>query len=341
MADGLTARRIAILHRVVEAHIETGQPVGSRALAELGEFASKASTIRSELHWLEEAGLLDHPHTSAGRVPTEAGYRRYADHLIDERGETRPLPVELAASRGEVDAALRATTEALAQVSSLLALVSAPPLSTTQIVHVEVLQLQPQVLMVVVITGDGTVAKRIFVFERAIDAGLAQWARAYLNEQVAGVAVGTHALRRRLEDETLGVREREFLGTIAPVFTELLDERPETVYVGGASRLISQLQAERVEDLGRVAEMLEERATMLRLVRDTIGADGVLVRLGGDHDEPGLRALAVVAAGYGVGARRLGAVSLVGPIRMDYAGAIAAVRGAAAALSEFAEDVYQ
>ncbi len=335
----LTTRRERLLVRVIEEHIETGSPVGSKSLADAGDFEVSPSMIRYELAWLERMGLLGHPHTSAGRVPTDAGYRRYAEHLLASRAPGRPLPLDLGGSQ-EVDAALQTTAEALSQVTNLLALASAPSVTATQIRHVEVLVLQPQVVMVVVITASGTVSKRIFAFEEPVDSKLAESAREYLNETVTGIAIGTHALRRRLEAPDLSVREQAFLLAIAPAFSDVMEEH-ERVFVGGASRLMSALRAREVHDLGLLAAALEERATMLALLRDALAADRVLVRIGDEHDDPRIRPLSLVAAGYGAGARNLGVICLVGPVRMDYAAAIASVRGAAAALSEFVGAIYE
>ena len=151
----LTPRRERLLVRVVEEHIASGIPVGSKALAAEGEFGVSSSMIRYELAWLERAGLLDHPHTSAGRIPTETGYRYYAEHLVVERA---PRPRRCRSScppRPRWTSALQATAEALSQVTNLLALASAPPVSATVIRHVEVLLLQPQIVMAVVITASG------------------------------------------------------------------------------------------------------------------------------------------------------------------------------------------
>ena len=179
-----------ILIRVVTDYIATGHPVGSKALVESGGVDASASTVRYELAELESRGLLDHPHTSAGRVPTDAGYRLYAEGLLEQPLGAAQLPIDLSQVRNEVDAALRNTTEMMSQVTTLLAVVTAPPLETTEIRHVEVLLLQPRVVMVVVITSTGGVTKRIFPFEQAVDAKLIEWANAYLNEQMAGVSAG-------------------------------------------------------------------------------------------------------------------------------------------------------
>ncbi len=340
--DELTPRRRAILRAVVEEHIATGHPVASKALAESGTFNASPSTLRYELAWLERIGLLDHPHTSAGRVPTESGYRLYALELIAERlPAATAIDVDLAHPRREIDDALRVTTETLSQLTNLLAVATAPSLTMTVIRHVEVLQLQPQLVMVVVITQTGTVVKRTFEFPGPVDPGLTEWARAYLNETVTGKAIGTAALRRALGAPDLGSRERAFLEHLVPVFSDVLHEGEERVVVGGASRLISLLRSRDVAELAELAARLERRAAMLELMQDGGRGDGVLVRLGSDHPDPVLQPLAVVAAGYGTPRRTLGTVSLVGPTRMDYGTAISAVRGAAAVLSEFVEELYE
>src|SRR5437870_10900205 len=142
----LTQRQQEILRRLVEEFVASGQPVGSKTLVERGNLTAGPSTVRAELAELESLGLLTHPHTSAGRVPTERGYRYYADRLL-ERIEPRPaaFPLDLTAMRSEVESALQATTEMLSQVTRLLALVSAPPLQQATVRHVELLLLQPQV----------------------------------------------------------------------------------------------------------------------------------------------------------------------------------------------------
>src|SRR5215813_2413835 len=212
----LSERQRAVLRRVVEEFVGTGQPVGSKTLVERSDLRVSPSTVRAELAELENLGLLTHPHTSAGRVPTERGYRYYADELLG-RLEPQPpaFPLDLTSTSTEVESALQATTEMLSQVTRLLALVSAPPLEA-HVRHVEVLLLQPQLVMVVVITSAGGVSKRLFHFEEPVDPGLAQWAGDYLNEAVSGLQLGTGLLRRRFEDEGLSPGERAFLAVLRP-----------------------------------------------------------------------------------------------------------------------------
>ena len=220
----LTPRQELLLGKVVDGFSAAGQPVGSKALAADPDVDCGPSTIRNELAVLEELGLLAHPHTSAGRVPTDAGYRYFVDRVLPARRSTalepRP-PLALSLVRREVDEAMRVTTETLSQVTNLLAIVTAPPLETTTIRHVEVLRLQPQVLMVVIITSTGGVSKRVFTFDRPIDPGLAEWAAEYLNEQLVGMGLGARMLHSRLADPTLHPTERAFVAELAPAFTDL------------------------------------------------------------------------------------------------------------------------
>jgi heat-inducible transcriptional repressor len=338
----LTDRQGEILRRVVEEHVQSGQPVGSRTLVTRVGMTVSSSTVRSELAELERLGLLTHPHTSAGRVPTESGYRLYADALL-ERLEPRPspFPLDLAAARSEVEAALQTTTETLSKVTRLLALVSAPPLRTATVRHVEVLVLQPQVLMVVVITSTGGVSKRVFALSEPVDSGLALWAGEFLNERLAGLELGSALLRRRFEDAGLSSRELEFLEFLRPAFAELASGLEQRLFVGGAASLLAEVRADELEACQRMLETLEKRAAILELLGETLGSRRPFVRVGGDLENPSLRDVALVGASYGLANRTLGAVSLLGPLRMDYETAIRSVRAAAHELSRFVESVYE
>lgn len=337
----LTERQARILRHVVSEYIASGHPVGSKSLVESGAVDASPSTVRYELAQLESRGLLNHPHTSAGRVPTDAGYRIYAEELMEQPMPPAALPVDLSAVRNEVDTALRSTTEILSQMTSLLAVISAPPLETAEIRHVEVLRLQPRVVMVVVITATGGVTKRIFPFATDVDPKLAEWAGAYLNEQLTGVRLGALTLRQKLHEPGLSERERGFLDVLEPAFTELVGSGEQSIYIGGASRLMQEMRYADLAEINGLMRALEERVSLLEVLRGALDANRLYLRIGAENEMPHLRSLSLVAANYGLPARNLGTVSLIGPTRMDYATAIRSVRGAAALLSEFVEEVYE
>jgi heat-inducible transcriptional repressor len=328
-----------ILRKVVELHAATGQPVGSKTVAADPDLDYGPSTVRNELAILEEQGLLAHPHTSAGRVPTDSGHRFYVDRLLPVLSGGRSLQLQLV--RREVDEAMRVTTETLSQVTNLLAIVSAPPIDTATIRHVEVLLLQPQVLMVVVITSTGGVTKKVFTFDRPLDQGLAAWAGAYLNERLEGVSLGARTLHSRLSDISLNTTERAFLERLAPAFTALADTAEDTLYVEGAARLLTENRFQDLTQINELMEILERRVALLGVLSAALGRSDVLVRIGHENELPALHSLALVAAGYGLPTRDLGTVSVIGPVRMDYAATIRTVREAARQPSRLLEDIYE
>jgi heat-inducible transcriptional repressor len=336
----LTPRQELLLGKVVDEFASTGQPVGSKALSADPDVGAGPSTIRTDLAALEERGLLAHPHTSAGRVPTDAGYRYFVDRLLPARRE-RPPELHLSLVRREVDEAMRVTTETLSQVTNLLAIVSAPPIATTTIRHIEVLPLQPQVLMVVIITSTGGVSKRVFTFDRPVDPGLADWAASYLNEQLVGMGLGARMVHTRLNDPSLAPSERAFVGQLAPAFTELAETAENTLYVDGAARLVGEHRFQDVTQLNDLLEALERRVSLLGVLSRALNERDIYVRIGGENEMPALRSLSLVAGNYGLPGRNLGTVSVIGPTRMHYARAIITVREAALQLSRFVEDIYE
>ncbi|HEY4897624.1 MAG TPA: heat-inducible transcriptional repressor HrcA [Solirubrobacteraceae bacterium] len=338
----LTSRQERILCKVVDDYLRTAQPVASRSIAADPDLECGPSTVRNELALLEEYGLLAHPHVSAGRVPTDAGHRYVVDRLLSsDRALQAPRPrLELSLIKSEIDDAMRATTETLSQVSNLLAVVSAPALNTATIRHVEVLALQPQIVLVVIITSSGNVSKMLATFDRSVDAGLVSWAGEYLNERLVGLALSARMVQQRLVDPSLSARELTFLERFAPAFGDLASEGEDTLYVEGTARLFESGQIADTTTVNELIGMLEQRVALLRMLRSALGVSGVSVRIGQENELPAMQSLALVATGYGMASRKLGIVSLIGPVRMDYAGAIATVKEAAYELSRFVQDTY-
>jgi heat-inducible transcriptional repressor len=338
----LTPRQERILSKVVQEYLHTGAPVPSRVIAADPDLDCGSSTVRGELALLEEYGLLDHPHVSAGRVPTDAGQRYVVDLMLrSERDLPVPRPrFEVTLMRRELDEAMRVTSETLSQMTNLLAVVSAPSINTATIRHIEVLELQPRVVLVVVIASTGNVSKMLATFDRDVDAGLVAWAGEYFNERLVGLPIGARILVSRLSDPSLAATELSFLSRFAPAFGELAAEGEDALYLDGTARLF---EAGHIEDSARVNELiglLERRVALLRVLRAALAEPGVYVRIGRENELPAMHSLAVVATGYGVPRRKLGTVSVIGPVRMDYAGAIATVRDAAHELSRFVEAAY-
>jgi len=337
----LTVRQERVLRTVIEEYIASGAPVGSKHLSEHFGLGVAASTIRNDLADLEDIGMLAHPHTSAGRVPTDAGYRHYVDAVSGERREAPPaLSLERDRARNEIDDALRETAEALSRVTELMAVVSAPAVTTSTLRHIEVLALQPRLVMVVLITTSGQVTKRVFDFAGAVDEGLAEFARVYLNERLVGAQLGTRRVAAVFESPDLRFKERAFLDVLRPAFEAPGTGDVEGLHLGGASRLLDNLTREGAGHLNEVLEMLEQRYNLLELLADAMREDGVFLRIGHEMAPPSLQACSLVAANYGVANRNLGTVSVLGPTRMDYQRVIATVRATADGLSAYLEDIW-
>ncbi len=340
----LSERQQAILNVVTERYIRSGSPVSSKAVAADAGFKVSPSTVRNEFSVLEEHGYLTHPHTSAGRVPTSHGYREFVDWLLQRKAALelqRPLVPPRALAR-EVDVALQQTSEAMSQATNLLALVVAPFASGARIRHIELLRLQPNLVMVVFILSTGRVSKQIIDFPAAVDPGMVEWARSYLNEVLEDHLLTERLVRNAAENPELASRERTFLDTLAPAFELLLDEpSSEALYIGGASRLVSESAFQDLSELRDLLMLLEERYVLLRTLRTALRTGRVVVSIGEENPDEALRSFSVVAASYGLPQRGLGTVSLVGPTRMDYEMAIATVRSTAQLLSTFVEDRYE
>jgi heat-inducible transcriptional repressor len=344
--EGLRERQELILRTVVEEHIATGAPVGSKNIAGREGIDFASSTVRYELARLEDLGYLDHPHTSAGRVPTDRGYRYYVDTLLTRDPPAQPpalleRALDLSEMRREVDAALGRLADVVSQITNLLSIVTAPAPAASTVRHVEVLLLQPQVVMVVVITSTGAVTKRVFAFEGPVDQGLCEWAGAFLNEQVAGLAVGARMIGSRIADPSLGPQESAFLEALSPALVDLDEEAAGGIFVGGQARFLAEQRHLDLLAIDALMESLEERYQLLAFLRGALSRNEAYLRIGSELPDSSLAGLSMVAANYGVPRRNLGTVSLFGPTRMDYRLAMATVRGAARILSRYVEGVYE
>lgn len=338
----LSPRQETILGVVVETYLETGRPVGSKAIAGRGELDCSPSTVRAELAALEEAGYLSHPHTSAGRVPTHLAYRNYAESVMGRAVARRRSGegLDISEFRREVDEAMREATTALSRMTDLLALVVAPPLGTATIHRVEAMLLKPDVVMVIAITSAGDVTKRAFTFQTEVDPGLVEWASTYLNEMLVGTNIGARRIASQLADPSLGRVESEFIQRLMPAVLDLEQAQEATLYVEGAGRLLDEKRASELPRIDRLMSALEQRTSVLRMMRSAIEERSVFIWIGDENPQPAMRSVSVVGANYGLGHRNLGSVGVVGPTRMDYETAIGSVSEAARELSRYFERLY-
>jgi heat-inducible transcriptional repressor len=326
----LDDRKLAVLRAIVEDFVSTNEPVGSRALVDRHNLDVSSATIRNDMAVLEEQGYIVQPHTSAGRIPTDKGYRLFVDRLSAIKplsgAERRAIETFLAGAYDLDDVVMR-TVRLLAQLTRQVAIVQYPSLSKSAVRHVELVPLTDRRLLLVLITDTGRVEQRVVEMPASFDDDSITQLRAVLNACLDGrkltdIAAVVAELPARVEP-----RERPNAAAVFSVILETLVARhEERIVVGGASNLTP---ADFSQGLREVLEALEEQVVLMRLLGESDDQTTVTVRIGAENDVQGLRSTSVVAAGYGSADRPLAKLGVVGPTRMDYPTAMGAVRAVA------------
>ncbi len=329
----LDERKAAILRAVVEEYIQTAQPVGSGRVAKTASLAVSAATVRNEMAVLERDGYLVQPHTSAGRVPTDRGYRFFVDHLTAP-GTLQPAKLRLvrdffATAHGELEQLLHDTSRFLSTLTDCAAVVVGPAHEAANIRSVQVVGLAPHVALLVTVLSNGVVEKRTLEFDDQVDDTRLAAATAQLCAHLAG---------RALAD----------LGTVPPTGDPGTDrvvdaglrslsrgheEEVDHVFVGGASRMAAAFDA--VETVRGVLAILEQQYVVVTLLRDVLDR-GLSVAIGAEHGNESLSECALVVAPYQLGESG-GTVGVVGPTRMNYPQALAAVAVVSQRLGRYLE----
>lgn len=326
-------RRLDVLRAIVEDYVATREPVGSRALTERHALGVSPATIRNDMAALEDAGLIVQPHTSAGRVPTDLGYRVFVDRLSGVKplsaAEKRAIGT-LLEQAVDLDDVIDRAVRLLAQLTQQVAVVQYPSLRRSALRHVELVPVGARHLLVVIITTTGRVEQRTLELPEDLDETTVARLRVRLNVVAAG-------LRLAELDQALDALPGEFApedavlarAVVAVVGETLAQEREERVVVAGASHLARSAGADFPHTIGPVLEALEEQVVLLRLLSEMAeDSAGVAVRIGRETQHEGLAETSIVTSGYGAegGVAVLGSV---GPLRMDYPGTMSAVRAVA------------
>jgi heat-inducible transcriptional repressor len=326
----LDDRKLAVLRAIVEDFVSTNEPVGSKALVDRHNLDVSPATIRNDMAVLEEQGYIVQPHTSAGRIPTEQGYRLFVDRLSGVKplsaAERRAIETFLAGAY-DLDDVVTRTVRLLAQLTRQVAVVQYPSLTRSAVRHVELVPLAERRLLLVLITDTGRVEQRTVELPAEIGDESITQLRAVLNACLDG---------RKLADvpsvvaelpERVSVVERPNAAAIFSVIVETLVERhDERVVVGGAANLT---QADFSRGLREVLEALEEQVVLMHLLGESGDQAAVTVRIGSENEVQGLRSTSLVATGYGAGDQVLARLGVLGPTRMDYPTAMGAVRAVA------------
>ncbi|MFC7342165.1 heat-inducible transcriptional repressor HrcA [Saccharopolyspora griseoalba] len=330
-------RRFEVLRAIVADFVSTKEPVGSKALVDNHDLGVSSATVRNDMAALEEAGLIVQPHTSAGRIPTDKGYRLFVDRL----NEVKPLTTaERRAIQKFLDGAvdledvMRRSVRLLAQLTQQVAVVQYPTLTRSTVRHVEVVAITPARLMLVLITDTGRVDQRMVDLGDVIGDEDVARLRNVLNSAMA---------EQRLPDASAAVAElpdqappelRDVLVRVCSVLIESLVEHPEERMVLGGTPNLTRNVADFPNSLRQVLEALEEQVVVLKLLASARDSSTVRVSIGVENEALEMQTTSVISTGYGSDGMVLGGLGVVGPTRMDYPGTMAAVRAVASYVGE-------
>ncbi|RIK15150.1 MAG: heat-inducible transcriptional repressor HrcA [Acidobacteria bacterium] len=331
-------RRLEVLRAIVQDYVRTSEPVGSKALLERHQLGVSAATVRNDMAALEDEGLITAPHTSAGRVPTDAGYRLFVDRLSTVKPLTRAERTAIQRfldGAVDLDDVVGRTTRLLSSLTHQVAVMQYPSLSRSTVRHVELVPVGGSRLMVVLIVNTGRVEQRIVDVGRDLtDAeALVSELRSRVNSEVAGLALTAAPARMAAVVDAVEPRDRPVAEALAAALGEALQEEAEERVVLSGTANLARVGSDFPTSLSSVLDALEEHVVLLRLMGAlTTDADGeqVAVSIGAENSYVPLQTTSVVTSRYGVA----GQLGVVGPTRMDYPQAMAAVRAVARYVAE-------
>jgi heat-inducible transcriptional repressor len=328
-------RKAAILKALIEEYVETGQPVGSSTVARGADLGVSSATVRNEMAVLEREGYVTHPHTSAGRIPTDKGYRHFVDHLARQR-ELQPSSRQavtsfFATAHHALEDMLHETSHLLSRITTHAAVVIGPQPDAARVRSVQLVRLHEISLLVVAVLSNGHVERSFIELAAEVDEGRIGAATAVLDTQLRDASFADLPVLRVTGDAATD----QLAGQARDALVARADGRAsEPVYVGGASRIAADLDAFTAgETVGRLLEVLEHQYLVVSLVRDLID-QGVTVRIGAENQLQDLRECSVVLARFDVEGRAGGTVGVLGPTRMNYPQAMAAVAAVSRRLGE-------
>ena len=326
----MSVRRLEILRAIVDEYVSTQEPVGSKSIAARSGLGISPATIRNEMAVLEDEGLITHPHTSAGRIPTDLGYRVFVDKLATVKplsgAERRAIETFLEGALDLDDVVLR-TVRLLADVTKQVAVVQYPSMVKSRVRHVELVALTPSRLMMILITDSGRVEQRVLELAGDVTDLFLSTLRNQLNYAVMGQRLPDVADRISGILESYSASDRKNVAVVISALIEMAMERPEEKVVLAGTANLARFSEDFSTSIHPVLEALEEQVVLLRLLGDA--GENVQVRIGTEQSERNLRTTSLVTVGYGATDSPLGALGVLGPTRMDYAGSIAAVSAVA------------
>jgi heat-inducible transcriptional repressor len=324
---------------VVSEYIATAQPVGSRTIEGLGLGVSSA-TIRNEMGTLEELGYLTHPHTSAGRVPTEVGYRYFVERLMRESQltteEQRTIRHQFHQVGVDLEQWMRLAASVLARTSESAALVTSPRTELCRLKHVELISIHEAMALLIVVLDGGIVRQQMLMLEEPVNQETLSQIANRINDQCAGRS----ALRAAACRPLLGASEQRILEVVVEIMQRVDDQKSMHLYRDGLVNILHQPEFGTGDSARQIVQVLEDRTSLEQLLTEMLQVGGVQVIIGGEGRWHDLRECSLVVAPYGVSGAATGALGVMGPMRMPYSRAVSTVRYVATLMSDLFGELY-
>jgi len=342
----MESRQLEILRAIVEEYVATEEPVGSKAIAQRHQLGISPATIRNEMALLEDAGLITQPHTSAGRIPTNRGYRLFVDRLATVKPlsspERRAIETFLEGAHDLDDVVMR-TVRLLAQLTKQVAVVQYPSLTKSRVRHVELIALTPARLLIVLITDSGRVEQRVLELPRDIHENMISELRVKLNTAAVGETLFNVTSKLVSVIESFTKPDRTIAALVISTLVELAIEKPEEKVVLAGTANLARSSHDYASEIHPILEALEEQVVLLRLLSDVGTSNSMQIRIGEEQTVKSLKTTSLVSIAYGVSAGdrfgnesgSLGALGIIGPTRMDYSSSMSAVSAVARYVGKF------
>lgn len=336
----LSERQAKLLQIVVQEYVQSVQPVGSNVIAQRYDLGISPATIRNDLAALEREGLLTHPHTSAGRVPTDAGYRYYVQHLMPNAelssAERREIRVQFAAARQELDQWLRLSTAVLARTTQAAALATAPRTTVNRYKHLELVAIHGVKVLLILVVQEGTVRQQLLDLSQPLEQSELSQVSNELNDRLIGLTAA--GVTRKLSGLSPFARQ------VAALVVDLMEHADQQsggqIYRDGLMQILDAPEFAEGESVRRIVQVFEEQSVLEQVVDQYPNRDDVQVVISGDGRIAELRDISLVLARYGMIDRATGVLGVIGPLRMSYGRTMGAVRYVAGVMSEMVEEMY-
>jgi len=338
--DSVSDRRRELLRIIVQEHVDSAQPVGSRAIANKYNLGVSPATIRNDMAALERDGLLTHPHTSAGRVPTDAGYRYFVRHLASNMelpsSERRMIRRQFHQSRREIDQWLRLSTAVLSHASHAAALATAPRAMHSRVKHLELIGIRDSVVLLVVVWEEGAVKQQIISLDGPVTQEELSQTSNELNEQLAFADAAYIAQRMPF----LSPLAQDVADLLADMMKQLDGRVGDRIYRDGLAQILDAPEFAEGENVRRVVKVMEQRSLLEEILDQMVEINDVQVLIAGEGRFVELQDISLVLTQYGIENQVTGMVGVIGPLRMAYGRTIGAVRYVAALMSDLMHQYY-